>query len=46
MTTRGLKEQNMVEVANLIDKALSNKDDVENIKKEVIELMNRFPIYQ
>lgn len=46
VTTRGLKEQNMVEVANLIDKALSNKDDVENIKKEVIELMNRFPIYQ
>jgi len=46
VTSRGLKEEDMVIVANLIDCALRNKDSIENIKKEVVSLMDRFPIYQ
>lgn len=46
VTTRGLKEQDMVIVADLIDRALRNKDSIENIKKEVVSLMGKYPIYQ
>lgn len=49
VTTRGLKDHEMVLIANLIDEALKNHED-ENIlnavKNKVITLMNGFPIYQ
>lgn len=49
VTTRGLKDHEMVLIANLIDEALKNHED-ENIlnavKNKVITLMSGFPIYQ
>lgn len=48
ITTRGFKEEEVKEVALLIDRALrnyKNKLVLEKIKQEVLELTNRFPIY-
>ena len=48
ITTRGLKENDMEKVVELIDTVLRNIDDEKNIasvKKEVEELMKKFPLY-
>lgn len=48
VTTRGLKENEMVKISELIDTALSNHDNLdvlESVKKEVHSLMNSFPLY-
>lgn len=44
MTTRGMKETEMAEIAELIDRAI-NGENKENIKEDVIKLTSRFPIY-
>lgn len=44
MTTRGMKEEEMKEIAALIDRTISG-DDKEKIKEDVIKLTSRFPIY-
>lgn len=47
MTTRGFKEKEFVKVGELIDKALTNKDNpgvLEEVKKEVLILTSRFPL--
>ena len=47
MTTRGLKEDDFVLIANIIYKALTNKDDVQILKKltkEVLTLTKKYPI--
>jgi glycine hydroxymethyltransferase len=49
ITTRGLKEEHMKDVAGWIFSALKNKDDLsilDNIKKEVLELCKNFPVYK
>ena len=48
VTTRGFKEEEMVIVARLIDKALRNRNDeekLEEIHHEVKALTKKFPIY-
>ncbi|OQX85070.1 MAG: serine hydroxymethyltransferase [Candidatus Omnitrophica bacterium 4484_70.2] len=45
ITTRGMKESQMYKIAELIDKALSKKEDLESIKREVLELLDEFPLY-
>ena len=48
VTTRGMKEENMQTVVDLIDKVLMNIDDEQNIasvKEEVKLLMKQFPLY-
>ncbi len=48
MTTRGLKEQEMIEVAELIDLTFKNKNNQKElfkIKERVIQLVCKFPIY-
>ena len=47
MTTRGFKEKEFIKVAELIDRAIINKDnedELERIKNEVIELTSHFPL--
>ncbi len=47
-TTRGMKEEQMVQIAGLIDRAINNyenEDELTNIKKEVKNLCARFPLY-
>jgi glycine hydroxymethyltransferase len=48
VTTRGLKEKEMEVIADLIDTALSNSDNLqvlENTKERARNLMQKFPIY-
>jgi len=48
ITTRGMKENDMQEVVNLVDKILMNIDDgkiIASVKNEVSDLMNKFPLY-
>ena len=44
MTTRGMKEEEMKEIASLIDRTISGEDK-EKIKEDVLKLTSRFPIY-
>jgi glycine hydroxymethyltransferase len=49
VTTRGLKEEDMVKVAEWIDRAIHAKDSADSlavIKKEVAEFMKGFPLYE
>jgi glycine hydroxymethyltransferase len=48
LTTRGMKEAEMVVIAAWIAKALEQRNDdvaLEKIRREVAELANRFPLY-
>ncbi len=48
VTSRGMKEPEMEAIANLIDKALSGKNDssaLGQVKEEVLELTARFQLY-
>ena len=48
LTTRGMKEKEMQEVAILLDKALRNPNNdqiKEEVKKEVIALTKKFPLF-
>jgi glycine hydroxymethyltransferase len=47
VTTRGMKEEDMLEIADLIAEALSNRNDadaLERVRGKVRELTRRFPI--
>ena len=47
MTTRGLKENEFKEIAEIIYLALINKDDkkvLNSLKKRVLELTKKYPI--
>ena len=49
VTTRGMKEPEMEQIANIIGRVLTHKDDakvIEQAKAEVSELTKRFPLYQ
>ncbi len=49
LTTRGMKEQEMGQIAALIDKVISNLGDEQvysQVKAEVLELCQRFPLYK
>lgn len=48
LTTRGMKEKEMEIIAGWINEAIINKDDEEKlteIKKEVVKLSKKFPLY-
>jgi glycine hydroxymethyltransferase len=48
ITTRGMKEDDMEQVVNYLDKALTNSDDeamLEKLAKEINEMMKQFPLY-
>jgi glycine hydroxymethyltransferase len=47
VTTRGMKEEEMLEVAELVAEALDNRSDertIENVRKKVIDLTSGFPL--
>jgi glycine hydroxymethyltransferase len=49
VTTRGLKEQDMVQIAQWLDRVLMNADDetvIATVKGEVNEFMKAYPLYQ
>ena len=49
LTTRGMKEKEMVRIAELIDMTLKNPKDRANlskVKKEVRKLTGKFPLYK
>ncbi|MDY6008775.1 MAG: serine hydroxymethyltransferase, partial [Bacilli bacterium] len=48
ITSRGLKENDMLEVVRLIDKALTNSKDeavLNEVKNDVIKLLARYPLW-
>jgi glycine hydroxymethyltransferase len=48
VTTRGMKEEHMEQIADFIDRALmdpENESNLESIKKEVNAFMQAFPLY-
>ncbi|MGB3944729.1 MAG: serine hydroxymethyltransferase [Methanothrix sp.] len=48
VTTRGMKEKEMVQIANMIGSVLRNIDDenvIARVRDEVAELCRRFPLY-
>lgn len=46
MTTRGMKEEEMKEIANIISLALDESNDRESIREKVAALCSRFPLYK
>jgi glycine hydroxymethyltransferase len=47
VTTRGMKEEEMLEIADLVAEALNNRSDegsIGNVRKKVIDLTSRFPL--
>jgi glycine hydroxymethyltransferase len=49
LTTRGLREEHMTVIAELIDKVLVNHDNesvIQSVKNEVNEFMNQFPMFK
>lgn len=49
MTTRGFKEAEFIKVGQIISSALKNRDDeniLQELKKEVLELTSKYPIYR
>ena len=49
VTTRGMKEKEMIKIASFIDNALKNKDNdikLNKIKHSVLELTKEFPLYE
>ena len=45
ITTRGMKEEEAKKVIELIARTLDKKEDLEVIKKEVLDLTSKFPVY-
>ncbi|HSH36223.1 MAG TPA: hypothetical protein VK998_08215 [Schnuerera sp.] len=45
VTTRGMKEKEMVEVAEIMSLTLQEKHSVEELRKQVENLCNRYPLY-
>jgi glycine hydroxymethyltransferase len=48
VTTRGMKEEHMQFIANVVDNVLMNADDssvIATVKKEVGDFMQQFPLY-
>ncbi len=49
VTTRGMKEQEMREIATLIDRVLSNPENkhiAKEVRKDVTKLVKKFPLYK
>jgi glycine hydroxymethyltransferase len=47
VTTRGMKEEEMLEIADLVAEALSNRSDaaaLEKVRRKVLDLTRRFPL--
>jgi len=49
ITTRGVKEAEVIKIVELIDKLISNRDNesvIKEVKKEVNTLMSQYPLFQ
>jgi glycine hydroxymethyltransferase len=49
VTTRGMREQDMERIADLMDRAIAGRNDpaiLAKVKADVVALMNEFPIYK
>ena len=48
MTTRGLKEEDFEKIGQIIATALKNSDNkeiIDNLEKEVLELTSKYPLW-
>jgi len=47
VTTRGMKEEEMLDIADLLAEALANRsnaDALEHVRQKVLDLTRRFPL--
>ena len=48
ITTRGVTEVEIIEIVELIDRVIMNRDDeavIESVRDEVNEMMNKYPLF-
>ena len=48
ITTRGVKENEIVKIVELLDRVISNRDDeniIEEVRTEVNKMMNKYPLF-
>ena len=45
ITSRGMKEEEAKKIVELISRTIDREEDLEVIKKEVLELTSKFPVY-
>ncbi|HLR20827.1 MAG TPA: serine hydroxymethyltransferase, partial [Tissierellaceae bacterium] len=46
VTTRGMKEEDMVEIAKIMSLALDEKEDRQTVKDRVAKLCDKYPLYK
>lgn len=46
VTTRGMKEEDMKEIAEIMNLALDERNDRGELKERVLKLCSRFPLYE
>ncbi|MFQ6610046.1 MAG: serine hydroxymethyltransferase, partial [Fidelibacterota bacterium] len=49
LTTRGMKEDEMIIIAKLINKVVNNIDDesvISSVREDVVDLCKNFPLYK
>ncbi len=49
ITTRGVKEKEIIKIVELIDRVITNRDNedvIEEVRAEVNELMSKYPLFQ
>lgn len=46
MTTRGLKEDDFIKIANIIIDALESNDNIDNLKERVKNIVTAYPLYE
>lgn len=45
ITTRGMKEEEAKKIVDLISRTIDKKENLEDIRKEVLDLTSKFPVY-
>lgn len=48
ITTRGLKENDMPQIVELVDEVIRNINDdavIENVGRKVVEMMSKYPLF-
>ena len=49
VTTRGVKEEEIIKIVEFIDRVITNRDDegvIDEVRTEINEMMNKYPLFQ
>ena len=48
ITTRGVKEEQIIKIVEFIDRVITNRDNetvIDEVRTEINEMMNKYPLY-